>query len=462
MTIDEPAFGYNAVLLSETLHDENGRYLPVFVLSLDGKDWRQPVTQYFMAVYFKIFGASVYNLKFTSVIVAAVGSVLMYLLGRKLLGNLGGWLSLLFFATTPIVMMHSHLGLDNIMPIPFVIVWLLGLFFYEKTTDRKYMILSAVALGIGFYTYKGMRSFVPVWTVLTGIYLLINFLKKRSKKQFKEGFRNLLYFGVAIAPFYLAIPFLEYKYANAIFGQSNLQIDSIYIFLTSYLSSFDPSFLFITGDTLPHHSTGRHGMFLLASLPFFLIGLYQAAKKSKYWKFLVIAFFAGPLLFGFPGSIHRASRLMAFIPVYALISALGATLLLKKKQFKYLFVILAVLVGINYFDFISYYWYQYPKDNYHIFYRSDKDPPYKALKERSIESGKKILVTKELLEDEGIVEKFVRSIYFVDQPDVWEGSAENFPENGILLSTSSNIKDLEATENIEDKYFLHERNEALY
>lgn len=72
MTIDEPAFGYNAVLLSETLHDENGRFLPVFVLSLDGKDWRQPVTQYFMAGYFKLFGPSVYNLKFTSVIVADI------------------------------------------------------------------------------------------------------------------------------------------------------------------------------------------------------------------------------------------------------------------------------------------------------------------------------------------------------------------------------------------------------
>ena len=46
LTVDEAAFGYNAVLLSETYHDENGRFLPFFVLFFEGKDWRQPVTQY--------------------------------------------------------------------------------------------------------------------------------------------------------------------------------------------------------------------------------------------------------------------------------------------------------------------------------------------------------------------------------------------------------------------------------
>lgn len=132
ITVDEGAFGYNAILLSKTLHDENGRFLPVFVLSIKGTDWRQPVTQYFDAVYFKAFGASVFNLRFTSVIVAVVSVFLIFYLARQLLGKFGAIVASLLLVTTPIFMIQSHLGLDNIYPIPFVIGWLMFFFIRQN------------------------------------------------------------------------------------------------------------------------------------------------------------------------------------------------------------------------------------------------------------------------------------------------------------------------------------------
>jgi len=56
LTADEAAFAYNATLLSKTGLDENGRRLPVFVLSLGGTDWRQPVTQYYLTVFLNCLG----------------------------------------------------------------------------------------------------------------------------------------------------------------------------------------------------------------------------------------------------------------------------------------------------------------------------------------------------------------------------------------------------------------------
>jgi 4-amino-4-deoxy-L-arabinose transferase-like glycosyltransferase len=84
LTDDEAAFGYNAVLLSRTAHDESGRFLPFFVLSLDGQDWRQPVTQYYLTALFKIFSPSVFLLRFSSVLVAITSAVLLYLLSLQL------------------------------------------------------------------------------------------------------------------------------------------------------------------------------------------------------------------------------------------------------------------------------------------------------------------------------------------------------------------------------------------
>ena len=496
LTIDESAFGHNAILLSETLHDENNRFLPAFVLSINSKDWRQPVTQYFMTGYFKLFDPSIYNLKFTSVIVVAVGALLIFFLGNHLLGKKGGVLSLLFYATTPIIMIHSHLGLDNIMPIPFVLSWLISIYFYEKKGNLKYLYLSALSLGIGFYSYKGMRSFVPVWSVITTIYLALPALKsfwnptKRDKKiswefvnNLKKDLKPALVFIFSILPFYAIIPLLEYKYADAVLGQTNLQIDSIYKFLLSYVSSFDFSFLFITGDALPHHSTGVHGVFLLASLPFFLIGLGKALQKDKFWKLIVASFFMGPLLFGFPGSIHRASRLIALVPIYSLICALGAKYLWKKllhplvissevkrksRNFKpnlylskIIFVILVILFSINYYDFIKYYWFQYPKNTSHIFYRTEIEKAYKILKEESKRQNltphvDSEIIRHEKLNDQGITDTFLRSIYFLHPPMIWTEQTK-LPKNSILMSKNSDIPNLKKSNfltDIEGYYFF--------
>lgn len=72
----------------------------------------------------------------------------------------------LIFLTTPIIFIHSHMVLDNIMPVPFVILWLLFLSFWGKDKKPKYLFWAGVVLGVAFYTYKAMRAIVPVWIIL--------------------------------------------------------------------------------------------------------------------------------------------------------------------------------------------------------------------------------------------------------------------------------------------------------
>ena len=132
LTIDEAAFGYNATLLSRTLHDQNGRLLPVFVLSIDGQDWRQPVTQYYQAAFFRLFGASVLNLRLSSVVVTLFALILLYYLTHKLLGTLAAVAAATIFITTPIVFFQAHLGLDNNVPMVFTLLWLISLHRYHR------------------------------------------------------------------------------------------------------------------------------------------------------------------------------------------------------------------------------------------------------------------------------------------------------------------------------------------
>lgn len=291
LTVDEAAFGYNGVLLAETGRDETGKFLPVFALSIEGKDWRQPVTQYFIAGFFKVLGADYFKLRLTSVLVTLVSLLLLFYFVHKRLGSLQATFTSLIFLTTPVILIHSHMALDNIMPVPFVILWLLFIFFWEKKKRAEYLVFSAIALGIGFYTYKAMRAIVPVWALLTVLYLSRDVLFNRSKFSLKKAFRRSLPFIAGISPFALIIPYLQRQYPGAIFGGATLSFDSFYSFFYPYLSNLDLSFLFIKGDLTVFHSTGKHGMFLLSSLPLFAFGIYQALKKGGIWRFVAAAFF---------------------------------------------------------------------------------------------------------------------------------------------------------------------------
>jgi hypothetical protein len=445
ITIDEASFGYNGTLLARTLRDENNRKLPIFVLSIGGTDWRQPVTQYFTAVIFKLFGPSLFNLRMTAVITAVASLVLIYLLGKQLFGNVGAIAASIFLATTPIFMIQSHLALDNIAPLPFVILWLLALFVFGKTKKNLWLIVSAVSLGIGFYSYKSMRIFVPVWVILSLIYL--------AKENLRNAIKPILIFLLSIAPFFAAIPLLEYLYAGAVLNKVNPEINNIYSFVSFYLSNFDPSFLFVKGDDLLFHSTGRHGMYLLMSLPFFILGLASSWKKSNFWKLIIVSFFLGPLMFGYIGQIHRASRLLALVPLYSLIAGSGFLYLWQKRS-KVLVGILTIFFVINYFDFIHYYLTDYAKDTKAIFYNFESiDRSFKTLKEESVSRSLTPYIDQVIMKGLNPTRDFARSIYFTDPLNTWNGVKKEYPADAILMTDNSKVEFLKQIEHIDRYYF---------
>lgn len=457
ITLDEAAFGYNAALISETLHDENGRFLPFFVLSLEGRDWRQPVTQYLQVVMFKLFGKSLYKLKLVSVLTAAFSATVVFFLAFKIYKIKFGIIALIIFITTPIIMIHSHLALDNISPVPFILLWMVGVWYFKQKKSLKYLILAGVSLGIGFYTHKSMRSAVPIWTILTVIFLIYN-LKKPGIDTFKK-FKPAAVFLFSITPFYLISPILNYKYAGAVFGSDAIGISSVFSFFEFYLSNFDLSFLFITGDKILHHSTGIHGMFLLASLPAFIYGIYKSFKeKNPFFIFLAVCFFAGPLLLGFIGSVHRASRIIFLVPIFTFISAYGA---LKFFELRINFsnaikMLLCTMFAINYVNFINYYWFQYPKDTYHIFYNPVGLKAYNKLYQISKQEKFTPYISDELLKTEGdggTIEDFSRSLYFA-KPEIFKDDAV-LPGKSILLTTDNNFKSGKKVSADTENYFLY-------
>ena len=428
LTIDEASFGYNAVLISRTLHDENGRFLPVFVLSINKTDWRQPITQYFIATVFKvgeklnIYKPSISVLRLTTVIVSAFSIAFISLLG--------GISASILLIMTPVYFMHSHLALDNLMPVPFILIWLYSIYKYSLNRKISFLILAGVTIGLGFYSYKGIRVFLPVWIITSSVFIFLN-----------GKWKALVVYLLSMSPFFLVIPYLEFKYAGAVLNNEKLKFEGFYQFIYRYLSYFDLSFLYVQGDSMLIHSTLRHGTYLLSGLPLFLIGVVKSWKKDLYHKFLVTSFFFGPIMFGFFGLIHRSSKIISEVPFYILISVVGATWLY--KNYRKLYVLIFVLIFLNFFDFFNYYLFKYPEISQDVFYKIDSGMEYKTLKEISLKYNLVPYVDASKVSNNFSSGDFVRSIYFTIMPNTWNGDSENLPLGSVVMTDNQNIKDLE-------------------
>lgn len=446
ITSDESAFGYNGVLLARTYHDENGRFMPFFVLSLNGKDWRQPVTQYSVMIAFKIFGSSFYVLRSVSVFMMVLSSLLIFYLLYKIRGLILAIFGTVFFVTTPILMIQSHMALDNIAPVPFVILWLLGIYLFTGNKNLKYLILSGIALGISFYSYKAMRIIVPVWCILTVVYLGLLILSSKLNVSLKKRrlFSWIATFSISILPFFLIIPILESKYSGAVFDRQSVSLDSYQNFFYGFIANLDFSFLFISGDSTPYHSVDHFGALLLSSLSFFLIGIYQSIRRKGYWLFVLVAFFTTPLLFGLANSIYRASRLLALSPMFAIIAALGANTLWEyRNTFKrdivrrltlvLLFILLAFSL-FNYYDFINYYW-----NKYATYYQTSTSFPtnshqsYLILAKESEERQLTPYIEDSIYKRDDVAAQFFEQTYFKKPLTLWN-TKRTLSNKAILLT----------------------------
>jgi 4-amino-4-deoxy-L-arabinose transferase-like glycosyltransferase len=443
---DEAAFGYNATLLSRTLHDENHRFLPFFVLSLEGKDWRQPVTQYYQAIFFRLFGASPYNLRFSSVVLTLLTAILIYCLAQQFFSKISlSLLSALCYLTVPIVFIQAHYGLDNNMTVPFTVLWVLGLFQFTKTKNSRWLLLSAVSLGISFYTYKGMRAVVPIWCLLTVFYLLKT-----------ATWRQALRWSLFISPFFLIIPYLQVHYPGAVFDGQRPQLMSYYNFFYPYISSFDPGFLFITGDATPYHTTGHHGMFLLFTLPFFLIGIYACLRKNKpNYQFLLLSFFFAPILMGFVDSVHRASRTMCLVPFFVIITIVGLDYLWHSSyRFSRLLVFgLSALIIFNFVDFFHYYHTVYAPQTQNFFGRLDYYSNFAVLKTESQKLNLKPAIGQDYFNSCGDTGKFYEAVYFTN-PVTKVTREEDLAPNSLLLTQRFQVPGLTKVSQNQDIYYF--------
>ncbi|RJR25690.1 hypothetical protein C4578_01130 [Candidatus Microgenomates bacterium] len=468
INFDEASIGYNAALISDDLHDENGRLLPVFILTLDGKDWKQPSNVYFAALIFKILGKSYFNLRLISVIYAVVSGFLFYKLLRLFVSQFLSLIGLVLYLTAPSMMIQSHLVLENMALLPFFMVWLYFLLSYSLKPKPYKALISGIFLGISFYSYKGMRAMVPVYLVLSVFYFLyLDFYPLPDLKKIKALLikaKPLFYFLIGIGPFLLPVNWLNSRYAGAVYDPRVFIPTSLYESALIYFGNFDFSFLFAKGDSMLTHSTGRHGIFLGPTFFLFFLGLFQLAKEKKHqYYFVFLTLILTPVLLMRVGSVYRASRLMMYIPLATFIFTLGVKKILEYKTavLKYALLSAVILsVGFFYSDFLKHYFGPYPKRISQDF-SPNFNEAFKSLAELSRETGKTPYVEYDDYNRHFTDMQFFREVFFPKEDlKMWPRDFDPFPENGLVLTSIGgsgeiiNYKEIPALESGQRTFFI--------
>ncbi|NOY15310.1 MAG: glycosyltransferase family 39 protein, partial [bacterium] len=442
---DEASIGYNAALIAKTLHDQNHRFLPVYTLTLNGSDWKQPVNIYANAVIFRLFGPSTFKFKLTSLLFIFLSAFFIFLTLKKL--KFSFYTSLagtIFYLLNPGVYINSRLGLENVSLLPFIALWLYLLVSYFKNQKPRYLSLAGLVLGLSFYSYKGMQLFVWPLAIASIIYIL--YLDR------KINFKTVLKF---IIPFSLPLSFIplwQIKYAGAVLNASQSSSVDFFQAVYKYLSVYNPAVLFVSSDKLLIHSTQIHGMMLLVFLPLLIIGLGKI--KPQAIKILIISsLILLPLPITLTNSIGRTSRLLVLIPFFSLIITYGFAYLVRLRKTIFIPALVIVLALINFGHFFIFYQTAYPQLLRSKLPTDNLKSAMANLSRSAKANNLNPVIDKDLFLNYKPQVNFYTQIYFADkQPAIIDLNKAKPGLNDIILTNRKGDRSLAVQEAIKARY----------
>ncbi len=380
-TPDEASFGYDAYSILKTGKDQWGVSYPLVLRSFG--DYKLPLYAYLTIPSVAAFGLSEYSVRVPNVILGAGSVIIVYLLIKKLFDEKTALASAFLLSISPWHVMLSRGAFEANLTTFFLPlgIWL----FLEGLKKPKYLIASAIVLGLNMFSYHTARLLTP---------LIVGFLIVSNRKVIKLE-RSTLIAGV-IGGLFLVFAVYFYiigssrlssssilsvvgswsasdRYQAVLVGESNFfartfnnkLITFATTFTKNYLSYFSPQFLFTNG---PNEATygmvpgvGVLYLFEIVSLIGLIVGVIRGYVKNAglfiFW--ILISPIPASLTTG-PG--FAANRAAFMMPALQILLAFGAVYLYRayihrlprfKKQIIMLASVIVVFVSFA-FNFEKY------------------------------------------------------------------------------------------------------------
>jgi 4-amino-4-deoxy-L-arabinose transferase-like glycosyltransferase len=346
--LDEAHFGVHGYALKETGRNLNGDRLPLFVNLSDplgdrpvlpwGNTWYQPVLFYLVAATLYWLPLSEASIRVPMALLGGVVNIaLIYAVAWRLSRrHVIATAAAVVLGASPASLILSRQALDYMLPVPFILGWMLCLALHLETGRPQWAFAAGLVLGAGCYSYITSWMMMPAYLAMTVISYVL-----AAKAPSRSGVMTSAAFAL---PVLLLLPWLwshpefadNVRRQDATADSANptlLQVASVHGVqaairrLTAlYWDYFNPSFLFVFGGNSRNMSSGLAGVFPFAVallLPAGVLALLRRPGRDWITWLLLLGVATAPIpaiLKGTPAAIQRATALLPFV---ALVSAFG-------------------------------------------------------------------------------------------------------------------------------------------
>ena len=334
---DEAMFAVQAHAVATSGRDDRGRLLPVY-FQMNENVWYQPAVVYAMAPFLTLLEPTPTVVRLPTVLVAMLVLVLVYKLANAV-GVQGdaAVAAPVFLALTPAFFMHARLACDYLFPLPFVLLWMLFFIDYLRHHRTRSLVIASVALGFGFFTYVASMVMMPLYLGLTLLVLAIH-ERRRAPAAMLVTIGTVLLCLLPLALWLWRYPdFLRtflVRYVGRVEDAPRLLFtDGLPKHLRTFVSFFEPSYLFEVAESSVMSSTYTTGIFLAGAQVLMAVGLYHMLRNRRTWPvcLVLLAFFTAPAAACLVDERYATDRALALLPSGAIIAAFGVEWLLTRR-----------------------------------------------------------------------------------------------------------------------------------
>lgn len=368
---DELTMVYDTYSLFKTGYDQVGDFLPLTFKMGAG---RPAGYVYFSIPFVALFGPTVWGVRMLSILSGVFLSVLMYVLGKKLVNEKVGLLSAVFLTISPWDLSLSKGGFEAHFALFLFVLGFIFLLYAKK--NSKFFLGWVFAWGLVIHTYPIYKLFLPLFLIVLLLFsdwFKSDFLKKNKKTVIVSLFVGTVFVLASVLQTlffnseerFLSINMFSQKDVLKSFVYEinrdksltdlplkysgifhNKPTEYFKLFVGSYMDNFSTRFLFVKGDGNPRHNMGMSGQFYWVDLILIILGMFYIWEKNKRLLLVLVLWISlAPL----PSSLlmeTHALRSSPMLPPLIFLSAVGFYFLLinSKVFFQKVVIFFVVLV----------------------------------------------------------------------------------------------------------------------
>lgn len=363
--VDEAGAMYDAVCIKNWGVDQFLIKYPPYFRGISGTGQNALYT-YLASIVFTILGVSIYNFRLVAVFCALVAFISMYFLADRMFDQtIYAFVTLVLMTIMPVFMMSEHWGLESYL---FLSLSIISMSFTIVAIHRQKIwafVLAGIFWGITLYTYAIAWIVVPLFLLLTLVYLIFVHNIKPAQiislavPAFLLGtplFVQLLVMSEVIEPF--SLPFMDFLPTESFRSKS---IGFSYIMQNLKHTTY----VLLVADDQIYNSNSRFGLMYYVAIPFLMIGivytLFQVINNLKerhtdYWMIIWLFYISSRLvsLITLEPNTNRMAHI--YLP-FILFTASGIKWVMDKIKYKKATAaIIAAAFGVSFLIFAKYFY----------------------------------------------------------------------------------------------------------